>query len=52
MKELLEYREKLLSRFVEAAQEFCAACESFSDPSTKTEGEWTVVQMAAHVRDV
>lgn len=52
MKELLEYREKLLSRFVEAAQEFCAACESFSDPSTKTEGEWTVHQMAAHVRDV
>lgn len=52
MKELYEYREKLLSRFAEAAQEFCTACKSFSDPFTKTDGEWTVHQMAAHVRDV
>lgn len=52
MKELGEYREKLLDRFAEAAREFRAACGSFSDPSIKTEGEWTVHQLAAHVRDV
>ncbi len=52
MKELLEYREKLLARIEEAAQEFCAACESFGDPFTKVEGEWTLHQIASHTRDV
>lgn len=52
MKELLEYREKLIARVAEAAQEFSAACESFADPFTKVEGEWTVHQIAWHTRDV
>ncbi|HAX71089.1 MAG TPA: hypothetical protein DCY14_15855 [Anaerolineae bacterium] len=51
MKELLEYREKLIARLGEAAAEFCAACESFADPSTNVEGEWNVHQIAAHTRD-
>ncbi|MBL8102963.1 MAG: DinB family protein [Anaerolineales bacterium] len=52
MKELLEYREKLIARIEEAAQEFCAACESFGDPFSIVEGEWTVHQIASHTRDV
>ncbi len=52
MKELLEYRVKLIARIDEAAQEFRTACESFSDPFTKVEGEWTVHQIASHTRDV
>lgn len=52
MKELLEYREKLIARVAEAAQEFSAACEAFGDPFTKAEGEWTVHQIASHTRDV
>lgn len=52
MKELLEYREKLIARVAEAAQEFRAACEAFADPFTKVEGEWTVHQIASHTRDV
>ncbi len=52
MKELIEYREKLIARIEEAAQEFRVACESFSDPFTKVDGEWTVHQIASHTRDV
>jgi hypothetical protein len=52
MKELLEYREKMVKRFGEAAREFCAACESFSDPFTKIEGGWNLHQIASHTRDV
>ena len=52
MKELLEYREKLIKRLGEAAREFCAACESVSDPFVKVEGEWTLHQIASHTRDV
>ena len=52
MKELIEYREKLIARIEEAAQEFRAACESFGDPFTKVDGEWTVHQIASHTRDV
>ncbi len=52
MKELMEYREKLIARIGEAAREFCAACESFSDPFTNVEGEWTAHQIASHTRDV
>jgi hypothetical protein len=52
MKELLEYREKLLARLLEASQEFCLACESFVNPFEKIKGEWTVHQIAAHTRDV
>ena len=52
MKELLEYREKMVKRFGEAAQEFRAACEAVSDPFAKIEGEWTLHQIASHTRDV
>lgn len=52
MKELLEYRVKLIARLKEAAQEFCATCESFRDPFTKVDGEWTAHQLASHTRDV
>ncbi len=52
MKELIEYREKLIARIEEAAQEFRVACASFGDPFTKVEGEWTVHQIASHTRDV
>ncbi len=52
MKELLEYREKLIVRLGEAAREFCAACEAIRDPFKKVEGEWTLHQVASHTRDV
>lgn len=52
MKELLEYREKLIIRLEEAAREFCKVCESFDDPFTKVDGDWTVHQIAGHTRDV
>jgi hypothetical protein len=51
MKELSEYREKLIERLAEAAGEFCAACRE-ADPFAKTEGDWTIHQIAAHTRDV
>jgi len=52
MKELLEYREKLVARMLEAAEEFRTACLSYKEPFTKVEGEWTVHQIASHTRDV
>jgi hypothetical protein len=52
MKELLEYRQKMVKRFGEAAREFCAACEVVSDPFAKIEGEWNLHQIASHTRDV
>ena len=52
MKELLEYRQKLIARLAEAAREFCAACEAVSDPFAKIEGGWTLHQIASHTRDV
>ncbi len=52
MKELYEYREKLLSRMREATDEFCKACETFTDPFTPVEDGWSVHQIAFHVRDV
>jgi len=52
MKELLEYRGKMVKRFGEAAREFCAACEVVSDPFAKMEGEWNLHQIAWHTRDV
>lgn len=52
MKELMEYREKLLVRLVEATDEFCAVCRSFTDLSAKADGEWSVHQIASHVRDI
>lgn len=51
MKELLEYREKLIKRLREAAQEFRQACES-ADRLKRPAGEWTAHQLASHTRDV
>jgi len=52
MKELIEYREKLIQRFGEAAREFCAACEAVGDPFAKMEGDWNLHQIVWHTRDV
>ena len=52
MKELLEYRVKMVARFGEAAREFRAACEAVNDPFEKVEGGWTLHQIASHTRDV
>lgn len=52
MKELLEYRVKLIARLKEATQEFRIACEAVNDPHAKLAGEWTLHQLAAHTRDV
>lgn len=52
MKELFEYREKLIARLGEAAGEFCEACKAFKNPFETVEGDWTVHQIAAHTRDV
>ena len=52
MKELIEYREKLLARLREATVEFCDVCRSFNDPFAVVDGEWTVHQIAFHVRGI
>jgi len=52
MKELLEYRVKLVERLSEAAHEFQAACLAIKDPFQKVDGEWTLHQIAWHTRDV
>lgn len=51
MKELIEYRRKLVERLAEAAHEFHDAFMK-GDPSMKLEGEWTVHQVSSHVRDI
>ena len=52
MKELVEYRIKMIAKLEETAREFRAACEAVKDPFVKVEGEWTLHQVASHVRDV
>ena len=53
MKELLEYREKLLNRLEQAGNEFRQACLAARDPYAQVEpGGWSVHQLAAHTRDV
>lgn len=52
MKELMEYREKLITRLGEAAREFYDACKAVSDPYQSAAGEWSIHQMAAHTRDI
>lgn len=52
MKELMEYREKLVGRLQEAAREFRAACESVGDPFAAMGDEWNLHQIASHTRDV
>lgn len=52
MKELIEYREKLLHRLREAAKEFYTACKAVKDPHAEIDGTWTAHQIASHTRDV
>lgn len=52
MRELDEYRHKLLDRLVEAADEFSAACLAAAHPDQPVEpGGWSVHQLAVHTRD-
>ncbi len=51
MKELSEYRTKLMERLVEAAKEFRAACLAVKDPYAPLDGGWNVHQIAVHIRD-
>ncbi|MBI4762027.1 MAG: DinB family protein [Chloroflexota bacterium] len=52
MKELTEYRTKLLERLTNAAAEFRDACLAVADPFAPIDGGWNVHQIAAHTRDV
>ncbi len=53
MKELDEYREKLINRLTEAAKEFRSACLAVKQPYEPIEpGGWNVHQLAVHTRDV
>ncbi len=53
MKELLEYRDKLMERLDKAAEEFRAAALASKKPSEPIEaGGWSVHQVAVHTRDV
>jgi len=51
MNELIEYRSKLIEKLAESANRFCIACEAIPSDS-QIEGDWTLHQIAAHVRDV
>ena len=53
MKQLLEYRSKLVERLEAATEEFREICLSVDDPFKATdEGGWNTHQLAAHTRDV
>ncbi len=52
MKELFEYRRKLVERLPEAANEFRAACLAVKDPYASLVDGWSVHQIAVHTRDV
>jgi hypothetical protein len=53
VKELLEYRARLIARLEVVAEEFCAACMALNNPSASpTRGGWNAHQLAAHTRDV
>ncbi|MCC6300870.1 MAG: DinB family protein [Anaerolineales bacterium] len=53
MKELLEYRARLIERLLAAAKNFRAECLAVQDPSALLEkGGWNAHQIAAHTRDV
>ncbi len=53
MKELLEYREKLVMNLLAAAKNFRAECFAVKDASAPLEeGGWNTHQVAAHTRDV
>lgn len=53
MKELFEYRVKLMERLVEAAKQFRTDCRAVKDPYAPLQGEsWNVHQIAVHTRDM
>ena len=53
MKQLQEYRSKLIDRLEAAAEEFRSACLAVSAPFEAPEkGGWNTHQLAAHTRDV
>jgi len=53
MKELLEYREKLITNLLNSAKNFRAECLAVKDPfAPLEEGGWNTHQVAAHTRDV
>jgi hypothetical protein len=53
VKELLEYRERLIARLGTAAEEFCTACGGVGEPlAAPPAGGWNAHQLAAHTRDV
>ena len=53
MKELLEYRQKLLEKLLSTVEEFRQASLAVQDPSQPLEAAgWTAHQLAVHVRDV
>lgn len=53
MKELSEYRTKLIDKLADAAKDFRAACLAVKDPhAALEEGGWNVHQVAVHTRDV
>ncbi len=52
MKQLEEYREKLIARLGEAADEFRSACLAAERPNESIDGGWSVHQLAVHTRDV
>ncbi len=53
MKELLDYREKLMMSLLDAAKTFRVDCLAVQDPfAPLAEGNWNTHQVAAHTRDV
>ncbi len=53
MKELNEYRKKLIDRLVDSAKRFREACLAVKDPYAPLEAEgWNAHQVAVHTRDV
>ena len=53
MKELSEYRTKLIERLTTSASEFRAACLAVKDPHAPLEENgWSAHQVAIHTRDV
>lgn len=53
MKELKEYRARLINRLEESANRFRETCLAAKDPYAPLEsGEWNMHQVAAHTRDV
>ncbi len=52
MEQLLEYRQRLLDRYEQAARQFCEAVETATRPNRPREADaWNIHQIAAHTRD-